>query len=113
MIEFYCNKNPRLQKNWLEFGAPDALTRLASSPPSPACGRGFSNSKGNRTFGFSSINFSHSRYNQNSLLLMLGEGLGMRVDSAMVDFVVSKEKVQFNWILLKRRFIAPICKVTS
>jgi hypothetical protein len=113
MIEFNDNKNPTSQQNWLEFDAREALTRLASSPPSPAGGRGLSNSKGNGVFGFSSFNFSPTRNNQNSLLPQAGEapqarrccrkgqeGLGMRVARVNAALLCLKVKNQFLEVIL-------------
>jgi hypothetical protein len=78
-------KNPNVQKNWLEFYALEALTRraslsqnapaggIASSPPSPACGRRFYSAQISQALRFSSLHFSHTRQHLISLLPLAGE----------------------------------------
>jgi hypothetical protein len=74
MIEIDCNKNPKSQGNWLELGALEALTRLASSPPSPT-GRGYWKQLFDRFDAIWQI-FSPTRFNQNSLLPQGGRRVG-------------------------------------
>jgi hypothetical protein len=63
--------------------APEALTRLVPRHPLPQAGEGSEHN----IRGFSS-------YKLNSLLLMLGEGSGMRVDQPIAAFCVHK-KINF------------------
>jgi hypothetical protein len=86
----HSSECPNSQTSWVGVSSLEALTRLASSPPSPKSGRGFYIAQTNRMFGFSSLHYCHTTQHQNSLLLMLGEGSGMRVENTAASSVTAR-----------------------
>jgi hypothetical protein len=67
-LEFHSSKSPNSQTIWVKLDSLEALTRLASSSPSPKSGRGFYGANTNQVFGISSLNCRHTTQHQNSLL---------------------------------------------